>query len=130
MARTMACSMPTKTTVAAVSAATANSPPRTRAMPRMPLMSMSSSPMSRTTAARTALGMYCSAGVKKSSTTRTTTPGRPCASWLLPPAPSTICVLVGLPFTIHVPESPAPRLAAERPTRSTFSSKLSPYLMA
>jgi NhaP-type Na+/H+ or K+/H+ antiporter len=37
---------------------------------------------------------------------------------------------IGLPLTIHVPESPAPRLAADRPMRSTFSSKLSPYLIA
>ncbi len=100
MARTMACSMPTKTTVAAVRAATVNSPVRTRAMARMPAMSMSSTPMSMTTAARTALGMYCSAGVKKRSTARTTTPVVTWASWLLPPAPSTICVLVGLPLTI------------------------------
>ena len=35
-----------------------------------------------------------------------------CASWLRPPAPSTICVLVGLPFTTKVPDRPAAALAS------------------
>ena len=130
MARMTACSMPTTTTVAAVRRATTNSPDRTRAMPRMPAMSMSLRPMSKTTAARTAFGMYCRAGVRKSRTSATNPPATSCESWVLPPAPSTIWVLVGLPLTTNVPLSPAPRLATESPTRSTFSLKLSSYLAA
>ena len=60
----------------------------------------------------------------------TMTPVVSWASWLVPPALSTIWVLVGLPLTTKVPESPAARLAAPRPTRSTFSSKSSLYLAA
>ena len=53
-----------------------------------------------------------------------------CETWLRPPPLSTISVLVGLPFTTKVPVIPAPMFAMPRPTRSTFSSKLSPYFMA
>ena len=53
-----------------------------------------------------------------------------CETWLRPPPLSTISVLVGLPFTTNVPVMPAPMFAMPRPTRSTFSSKLSPYFMA
>ena len=52
------------------------------------------------------------------------------ASWLRPPASSTIAVLVGLPFTTNVPVRPAPMLARARPSRSVFSSKSSLYLAA
>src|SRR4029079_14965185 len=48
----------------------------------------------------------------------------------LPPALSTICVLVGLPLTTNVPENPADALAKPSPTRSTFSSNCSSYLAA
>ena len=35
-----------------------------------------------------------------------------CATWLRPPAPTTICVFVGLPLTTNVPVTAAARLAA------------------
>ncbi len=57
----------------------------------------------------------------------------PVATWassLRPPAPSTICVLVGLPLTTNVPENPADTLARPRPTRSVFSLNASLYLAA
>lgn len=47
------------------------------------------------------------------------------ATWLRPPAPSTIWLLVGLPLTTKVPVSPADTLARARPSRSTFSSNCS-----
>ena len=53
-----------------------------------------------------------------------------CETWLRPPPLSTISVLVGLPLTTKVPVIPAPMFAMPRPTRSTFSLKLSPYFMA
>ena len=74
--------------------------------------------------------MYDSGTVRNSRTTTTTAAVVSCASWLLPPALSTISVFVGLPLTTNVPEMPAPTLARPSPTRSTFSSKLSPYLIA
>ena len=52
------------------------------------------------------------------------------ASWLRPPALSTIWVLVGLPFTTNVPVNPAETFASPRPTRSTFSSNWSWYFAA
>ena len=93
-------------------------------------MSTSSMPMRKTTEASTALGMYCSGSVRKSSTISTMPAVVSCASWLLPPAPSTIWVLVGLPLTTKVPESPAEAFARPSPTRSTFSSKGSSYFAA
>ena len=52
------------------------------------------------------------------------------ASWLRPPALSTICVLVGLPLTTKVPDNAAATLAAPRPTRSVSSLKASSYFPA
>ena len=97
----------------------------------MPLMSTSSIPMRKTTAASTALGMYDSGAVRKSRTMPTTIAIVTCDTWLLPPALSTIWVLVGLPLTTNVPGERRRRwLAAPRPTRSTFSSNWSLYLAA
>ena len=62
---------------------------------------------------------------------RTTTEVVSWASWLRPPALSTICVLVGLPLTTKVPENAAARLAAARPTRSVSSlNEVSSYFTA
>ena len=77
--------------------------------------------MTKTTVASTALGMYESGFVRKSSTTSTTTAVVSCDIWLRPPASSTISVLVGEPFTGNVAERPAATLASDRPTRSVFS---------
>ena len=52
------------------------------------------------------------------------------ASWLRPPALSSVCVLVGLPLTTKVPESAAATLAAPRPTRSVSSLNGSSYFPA
>ena len=86
--------------------------------------------MRKTTAERTAFGMYDSGPVRKSRTTTTMAAVVSWAIWLRPPAPSTISVLVGQPFTTNVPLIPAARLPRPRPMRSTFSSKLSSYFMA
>ena len=86
--------------------------------------------MRNTTAESTAFGMYCNGTVRNSSTTTTITAVVSDASWLLPPAPSTICVFVGLPFTTNVPDRPAAAFARPRPTRSTFSSNASEYFAA
>jgi len=93
-------------------------------------MSTSSMPMRNTTEASTALGMYCRGTVRKSSTMSTMPAVVRLASWLRPPAPSTIWVLVGLPLTTKVPERPALALERPSPTRSTFSSNGSSYLAA
>jgi len=53
-----------------------------------------------------------------------------CASWLRPPASSTISVFVGLPFTANEPVRPAARFARPRPTRSPSSLGRSPYCAA
>ena len=63
--------------------------------------------MRNTTDERTAAGMYWIGAVRNSNTIKTMTPVVSCATWLRPPAPSTICVLVGLPLTTKVPERPA-----------------------
>ena len=96
----------------------------------MPAMSTSSMPMRNTTDASTAVGRYWSGTVRNSSTMTTTAPVVSCATWLVPPAPSTIWVLVGLPLTTNVPVSPAARLAPLSPTRSTSSLNASSYLAA
>ena len=124
------CRTPTSTTVPAVIAATTNSSRRSVQTRCIPAMSTSSIPIRKTTVESTASGMYCSGTVSQSRTIATMPTVVTDASWLLPPAPSTIWVLVGLPFTTKVPENPATELAAPRPTRSTFSSNLSLYLAA
>ena len=96
----------------------------------IPRRSTSLIPIRNTTADRTALGMYDSGTVRNSRTTTTMTVVVSWAIWLLPPALSTISVLVGLPLTTNVPLMPAARLPRPRPMRSTFSSKLSSYFMA
>ncbi len=83
-----------------------------------------------TTDDSTALGMYWSGLVKNSRTSRTMTEVVSMATWLRPPAPSTIWVLVGLPLTTKVPESRRPTLARPSPSRSTFSSNASSYFAA
>ena len=52
------------------------------------------------------------------------------ASWLRPPALSTIWVLVGLPFTTNVPVNAAAMLPAPSPVRSVSVPNGSPYLAA
>src|SRR6476620_9069108 len=96
----------------------------------MLLTAISSIPIRNTTVESTASGMYWSGLVRNSSTTSTTPAQVSDASWLRPPAPSTICVLVGLPLTTKVPDTPAAALARPRPTRSTSSLNRSPYLAA
>src|SRR4051794_37782352 len=96
----------------------------------MLLTAISSIPIRNTTVESTASGMYWSGLVRNSSTTSTTLAHVSDASWLRPPAPSTICVLVGLPLTTNVPDTPAAALARPRPTRSTSSLNRSPYLAA
>src|SRR6478752_3125975 len=96
----------------------------------MLLTAISSIPIRNTTVDSTASGMYWSGLVRNSSTTSTTPAQVSDASWLRPPAPSTICVLVGLPLTTNVPDTPAAALARPRPTRSTSSLNRSPYLAA
>ena len=53
--------------------------------------------------------------VRNSSTTSTIPAVVSCATWLRPPALSTICVLVGLPLTTNVPDRPAETFATPRP---------------
>src|SRR3954453_14745338 len=96
----------------------------------MLLTAISSIPIRNTTVDSTASGMYWSGLVRNSSTSSTTPAQVSDASWLRPPAPSTICVLVGLPLTTNVPDTPAAALARPRPTRSTSSLNRSPYLAA
>ena len=71
----------------------------------MPAMSISSMAMRNTIEASTAFGMYCSGAVRNTSTMMTMAPAASWASWLRPPALSTICVLVGLPLTTYEPLS-------------------------
>jgi hypothetical protein len=93
-------------------------------------MSISFRPIRKTTAARTAFGRYCSGFVRNSSTSATTAAVVSWATCVWLRASSTISVFVGLPFTTKVPLNPAARLAALKPTRSSFSTKRSLYLTA
>jgi hypothetical protein len=68
--------------------------------------------------------------VAKSRTNSTTAPVVSWASWLRPPAPSTICVWVGLPLTTNAPENAAATLAAPSPARSVSALKVSSYFAA
>ncbi len=130
IATMMPCSTPTRTTVPAVMAATTNSSRRSFQIRFMPAMSTSSMPIRNTTVDSTASGMYCSGAVSHSSTIATMATVTTEANCDFPPAPSTIWVFVGLPLTTNVPVKAAPRFAAPRPTRSTFSSNLSLYFAA
>ncbi len=86
--------------------------------------------MMKTTEDSTASGMLARAPVRKSTTGRTMAAAISCEIWVRPPALSTISVLVGLPLTTNAPVIAAAPLARPRPTRSTFSSKLSEYFRA
>ena len=97
---------------------------------RIPERSISSTPIRNTIEASTASGRYCRGFVRNSNTIRTMNAVTNCESWLRPPALSTICVFVGLPFTTNVPDRPADRFASDRPTRSVFSLNSSLYLAA
>ena len=130
MATMIPWSTPTRTTVPAVMAATTNSSRRNFQMRFIPATSTNSMPIRNTTVESTADGMYWSGAVSHSRTIATMATVVTDASWLLPPAPSTIWVFVGLPLTTNVPVNAAPTFAAPRPTRSTFSSNLSLYLAA
>ena len=81
--------------------------------------------MTKTTAARTASGRWPSGPVTTSSTTSTTTQVVSCDSWVRPPEPSTISVLVGLPFTTNDPLKAAMTLAPDSASRSWSSSRRS-----
>ena len=70
--------------------------------------------------------MKLSGLVRNSNTRSTVATVASWDAWLRPPAVSTIAVFVGLPLTTNVPLQPAARLASDKPTRSTFSSKRSP----
>ena len=65
-----------------------------------------------------------------SSTTRASALVVSEATWLRPPASSTIWVLVGLPFTTKVPVNAAAMLPAPSPIRSVSVPNGSPYLAA
>ena len=124
------CLTPTTTTTVAVAHATRNSSRRHRMIRRIPRRSISSMPIRNTIDASTASGMYCRGFVRNNSTIKTMNAVTNCESWLRPPALSTICVFVGLPFTTNVPDKPADRFANDRPTRSVFSLNSSLYLAA
>ena len=85
---------------------------------RMFAMSISLTPIRKTTDESTAFGRYCSGLVRNSRTIATTTAVVSCATWVWLFASSTISVLVGLPLTTKVLLSPAARLATPSPTRS------------
>ena len=121
-ASTMPCSTPQNTTMAAVMPATTNSSRRMRSTRRMPAMSTRSMPITNTTLASAQFGRYSSGLVANRITMRTTPAVVSIASWLRPPAPSTISVLVGLPFTTNVPPKPATMFAAPSARTSRFSS--------
>ena len=87
-------------------------------------------PIRKTTDESTASGMYWRGLVRNSRTITTMPTVVSDATWLRPPALSTICVFVGLPLTTNVPDRPAPTFAKPSPTRSTSSLKRSPYLAA
>ena len=78
--------------------------------------------MRNTTAASAASGNPPRNPVAAAHTTTTSTTDASCASWLRPPAPTTICVLVGLPFTTKVPVTAAARLA---PPSASMSASVS-----
>ena len=92
--------------------------------------SISLSPITNTTAASTAFGMYCSGLVRKSRTIATIAAIASIEIWLDAFASSAILLFVGLPLTTKVLLRPAAMLAALRPTMSVFSSKCSLYLTA
>ena len=124
-ARMMPSSTPRTTTAPVVTRATVNSCQVKRRIRRISLTLMSWTTIRKTTAARAAVGKYASGPVRSKRTTRTTAEALSWASWLRPPAWSTICALVGLPLTTNVPVTAAAALAAPRPTRSVASLKSS-----
>jgi hypothetical protein len=79
---------------------------------------MSRRPIRKTTAASAAIGRYASGPVANSRTQTTTALAVSWASWLRPPALSTICVCVAPPLTTNALVNAAATLAAPRPTRS------------
>ena len=81
--------------------------------------------MRNTTAASAASGSPPSRPVATAHTTPTTTTAASCATWLRPPAPTTICVFVGLPLTTNVPVTAAARLAPPSARRSASVSTCS-----
>ena len=75
-------------------------------------------------------GSAAIASVANSSTAATTAAIVRCATWLWPPAESTICVFVGLPLTTNVPVNAAPAFASASPSMSSFSLNGSLYFQA
>jgi hypothetical protein len=80
----------------------------------MPFTSMSFTPIMNTIAESTAFGRKLRGRVRKRSTINTTAAVVRWATWLRPPASSTISVLVGLPLTTKVPLTAAAAFAAAR----------------
>ncbi len=68
--------------------------------------------------------------MSSAAVTSTTAAALSWASWLRPPALSTICALVGLPLTTNVPENAAARLAAPSALRSSGTLSGSSYFAA
>ena len=86
--------------------------------------------MRKTTAANAASGSPSSSPVSAATTTNTVAAAASWASWLRPPASSTICVFVGLPLTTNEPVRAAPTFAPASPTRSLSVSTCSSYRAA
>ncbi len=80
--------------------------------------------------ANVASGMFVSNPVANTVKTSATAAIVRFATCVRPPALSRIWVLVGLPFTTKVPDSPAARFAPDRPRMSRFTSTRSPCLAA
>jgi len=68
--------------------------------------------------------------VSSAAVRSTTAAAVSCASWLRPPALSTICALVGLPLTTKVRENAAATLAAPSALRSSGTLSCSSYFAA
>ena len=130
MARTIPCSTPTAQTTTAVMTAMKNSLRRRCAMRRKPAMSTRPIPMRKTIAPRTARGISVSTLVKNSATRSTIADIVRLASCVRPFCSSRISVLVGLPLTTKVPDSPATKLAPDSPRMSRFTSTLWPCFIA
>ncbi len=107
-----------------------NSLNRSRLIFFRPGASIRLTPIMNTMPARVALGMFVSRLVKNSANSSTTAAMVMLATWVRPRCWSRIWVLVGLPFTTKVPDTPAARLAPESPTMSRFTSTRSPCFAA
>ena len=130
MARMIPCSTPTAKTTKPVRQAMANSLARSARIFFSPGMSMRLTPIMNTMPASVASGMLVSRLVRNSANSRTTADMVMFDTCDRPPFSSRIWVLVGLPLTTKVPESPAAKSAADSPTMSRLMSTRSPCLAA